>query len=331
MKGFGKAVLIGGVLVMLGGFIAISGIILAGIQNKNTEKVTDGKQWVEKEYQSKDADAIKTLQLSLVSEDVEMMVTEDDQITIKYYDDPKSTRYEIVEKSGTLTMKRSKKSDGHFSFWGITDIALFIRNTDKVIDQNHPVQVYVPDDFKGAYDVDMVSGDVKMEQLPARDDVTANSVSGGWSISDMDITGDVKVNAVSGSIALKQVTISKDAKINTTSGDVYVDQVKIGGELKCNTISGSVTGTDVAAEEIKCETSSGDVNLKEVSVLKKFKGDSISGEYWVELADEKNEFSTDFDTVSGSCNQALGKQGSGSKEISINTSSGDIHISFAGE
>ena len=332
MKKIGQAVLIGGILVFLGFCVLMASAFLGYFQSKGkaTNKL-DNSQWIEKEYQCDNITEISNIEILLVDEEVKFEVAEDNKITIKYYDKSDKSRYSIEEKKDTLTMKRIGEKNVGFKFFNVTDIAELLFNREEAMGSIEPVRIYVPESYIGNYKIDIVSGEVSLLELGKINKLEIESVSGGIYVEGIETTQKIEINSISGSITLKQVYSKEEIEIATTSGAVGLSEVSSDGELACDTVSGDINGSDVSAKAVNCETTSGGVNLKQVAVEEKFNGESVSGGYYIEFTDSINNYTMDFDSVSGSCNQGKGKHGNGDKELSIETTSGSINVTFMDE
>lgn len=137
------------------------------------------------------------------------------------------------------------------------------------------VEVYVPADYAGIFDVDSTVGDVKIESFKNVDAIVKNKTGDVkvTSINDLDVTlstGDIKVNkvndlTVNGSIGDVKVTSVKHANIKLNTGDIKIENVD--GDI-------NVTG-DI-----------GDIKIQKLNLLKNSSISLNTGDVEIESTNE---------------------------------------------
>lgn len=325
MKGFGKLLIVSGLLVVLGVVIIITGFIASGSSRKEDTKTME---WVEKQYKTDRVEDLEELDISLVSEDIQVEPTDGKEIVITYSDDAKESRYEIKEKGNKLFMERKTTNGVHFNFFSVIDIAKLFRDNSINVNKTDPVTIAIPANFKGEYQLNSVSGNINIKDVNVERKVSMNTTSGSVLAENLVVKGKLDSQTISGSVFLKNVNAEDKIDVDTTSGEVSVEAVETKSDFKANTISGEIKGNKVSAENIKFSTTSGDVDMNEISVENTFDADSISGEMTVSFTDARSNYSFDIDTISGDSNIGTGKIDGGNKKIKISTTSGDIKGSF---
>ncbi|TJX14299.1 DUF4097 domain-containing protein [Tissierella creatinini] len=162
-----------------------------------------------------------------------------------------------------------------------------------VTDSTTILQVFIPMDYEGNYNISTSSGDISADNLIG-DNIQISSNSGDLTLAYIE-SGNIKLSTSSGNIKSKEIHGYVEA--NSSSGDLSFNVDGSTGNYKVNTSSGDVKfnyGTD-SNYEVRINTSSGDLKLPE-------------------------DVMTNMDNI----NSYEFKIGSGEKDIIINTSSGDI-------
>ena len=183
----------------------------------------------EREYGN---DYSKVLVTSKVA-DVKFIKSENSNFSVKVYGEDEND-LSIEEKDGNLVISYilEKKQKIRFGF-----------NI-----QAPRVEVYVPDNYSGNFDVNSSVGDVKIGSFKNVDAIVKATTGDVkvTSINDLDVTlntGDVKVNkvnnlTVNGSIGDVKITNVKHANIKLNTGDVKIDNVN--GDITVNGDVGDV-------------------------------------------------------------------------------------------
>jgi lia operon protein LiaG len=203
------------------------------------------------------------------------------------------------------------------------------------ISEDTKLDVAIPDGWDRNIEINSISGDVTADQLTGND-VTLNTTSGNIKISEIKAKDNISASSVSGSCNIDKA-ISDYLKINTTSGSINIDFLEA-REITIKTVSGDAKLT-AAAEEAEINSTSGNFAVNFTNEVEKINAKSISGNVKLGLPGSAG-FTADLKTVSGSINcedflmsisssgkrELKGRVGSGEGEIDISTTSGDIKI-----
>ena len=175
MKNIVKACIVGGVLVIAGAIITTAGIT-SSLKNKGSkEEISkNSRNLVEMEYVASET-SIEELNLCLVSEDVEIELGNNETIKITYYDDPENSDYIIKENGKKLSMDRKSSSVNINVF---TDISEMISTADFDDYEDCKVVVTIPENYAGSYDIGLVSGSIKMSDVPCEKYLNLDTTSG---------------------------------------------------------------------------------------------------------------------------------------------------------
>ena len=220
---------------------------------------------------------------------VKVTTSDVDDIAIHYYtceEDP----YEVSLDGSTLTLKY------------LND------NLSKSTDSNPNVEIVVPKEYTGAFQLDTSNVSVKVSGL-----ISVRSVYINTSNSPIDMehvtAGQVTAQTSNGAITLEEVSVSGAVDMKSSNGTLTARQVTARDKLSMITSNGRISIDQAASAVIELSTSNG----------------SISGSV------EGKRF--DYTIASGTSNgdNSLGDGGKGALVMTAHTSNGNINIRFLGE
>lgn len=223
-----------------------------------------------------------TLVIKLVSEDLVVQPSSDDQIRILYKGKENIEKYQISYKNGELNIEAPKTRGFHFMRLQ-SDEMRFIIEVPKSLDFKECNQHGVSSDFTlqnmeiNHFTINTTSGDCEIKNS-IFEDARWNTVSGDLKASDLSITNLV-ISMVSGDSNLKQVNIKSDLSLSTVSGDAKIEDSKA-ETVNINTVSGDMEAKEFYMQSIKFKSVSGDCNInnKEKTPINILRSSSVSGE-----------------------------------------------------
>lgn len=328
MKNVVKACIVGGALVIVGAVIATAGIT-SSLKNKGSkEEISkNSRNLVEMEYVASEI-SIEELNLCLVSEDVEIALGNNETIKITYYDDPENSDYIIKENGKKLSMDR-KSSSVNVNVFDVTDISEMISTADFNDYEDCKVVVTIPENYAGSYDIGLVSGSIKMSEVPCEKYLNLDTTSGDVDLKNINCNQTLDIDTTSGTVSLADITVNGNMEFDSTSGNLKLTNVEVKGELSCDAISGEIAGDNVSVKSFESSSTSGDIEIDAFTVEKEISGDSISGSFDLKLTDSQQNYDIEVDTISGSVNIPMNSKGKGGKELEFSTTSGDVNVEFA--
>ena len=212
-----------------------------------------------------------------------------DDIAIHYYtceEDP----YEVSLDGSTLTLKYLNE------------------NLSKSTDSNPHVEVLVPKEFDGAFQMDTSNASVNVSGL--------NSVR------------NVHINTSNAPIGLEHVA-SDQAVAYTSNGEVTLDEVSVSGAVDVKSSNGTLTARQVTAgDKLIMITSNGRISIDQAASAVfelSTSNSSISGS----VKGKRSDYTITSGTSNGDNN--LGTGGKGALVLTAHTSNGNINIRFLGE
>ena len=211
----------------------------------------------DEQYELKD---IESINIDVTSSDIKIYESSDDKINVKIYSDDKDN-IKVNEDEKTLSIVNKQKGAVCFGFcFG-----------------NRKVELYVPKDYLGKFDIHATSGDI-VSSLATSNDYNIRVTSGDIKIDNVNsltgkaTSGDIEIERLnsyinfkttSGDIDIDIATINKDSSIKVTSGDVEINKFS-GAYVNASAKSGdiNVSNNDRHAEyELTITTTSGDIEI----------------------------------------------------------------------
>ncbi|MDO4509644.1 MAG: DUF4097 family beta strand repeat-containing protein [Lachnospiraceae bacterium] len=287
MKGITKFIIVAGSLVGVGLLISIIGIAILSVKPKKAMQIKNNME--DMVYTAKNTDTIETIIVSVAPENIEILSGDDDDIVIEYRDDKDNSIYEIKDSKSTLKFKRNdfELSVNAFSVFDITKL---FSMDDIMNDEDLTVKVYIPKDKAFEYQVNSVSGKIRMQDVKANDDLIISTTSG-----EVEIVG---------------VSTKESADISTVSGDIEITDV-------------------VAGHDVSISTTSGEIRVNTLILEKDAEISTISGDVEIGIGESSDDYSVEISTVSGNTNSEKGKDRKANKEISVSTTSADVTVTFS--
>ena len=287
MKGITKILIVAGSLVGVGLLISIIGILILSIKPKKAMQIKNNMEDIE--YTAKHTDTLETIIVSVAPENIEILPYDGKDIVIQYRDDKDNSMYEIKDSKSTLKFKRNdfELSVNAFSVFDITKL---FSMDDIMNDEDLTVKVYIPKDKAFEYQVNSVSGKIRMQDVKANDDLIISTTSGEVEIVGVSTNESADISTVSGDIEITDVVAGHDVSISTTSGEIRVNMLILEKDAEISTISGDVE---------------------------------------IGIGESCDDYSVEISTVSGNINSEKGKDRKANKEISVSTTSADVTVTFS--
>lgn len=272
-------------------------------------------------------DKIEQIEIQHASSDVHVTSTAGKEIT--------------VEMKGKVSRKLQDQFKLKIAENGDKVIIAVIQNNDwmpnigiNMVDVN--LEVALPEKVYRALDVNLVSGDIMMENVKAKE-ISLSTSSGDINAKESLAEKKFVIHSISGDIML-QDSKTKDLQVDVTSGDSYIRNA----EAKMVTLS-SISG-DVLIDRVKGDTEvgniSGDIQIRRDELDGNIKVDSTSGDVDIQLSKDPQSLALNYNGVSGDANVQVngmlfeeksehsikGKIGNGDYVIDVSTASGDFTL-----
>ncbi len=312
----------------------------------------------EQEFSAEDIDSI-SIDYTKSSNDVTIYEAEGDSVIVREYASYEAADGELAQikcQAGKLTVKGPRWHNVFFNFnrYMYTEVYL---PTDyagelKINTVSGEISITMDLLLEGQLNLCSTSGDIYAGSQNIRaEKINVSSTSGEIRLPVLE-AGEVNISTTSGDISVKEgnsfmscsstsgeIIISGgqgDRRVSSTSGDVRVDGLS--GSIQVNTTSGEilVRGENGGG---KLQSTSGDVLFSAEALTGDISVNTSSGEVILELPENASldfeasttsgDINTFFDealSFSKKGNHAQGTVGSGDREISITTTSGDVNI-----
>ena len=212
-----------------------------------------------------------------------------DEITIHYYtceEDP----YEVSLDGSILTLKYLNE------------------NLSKSTDSNPHVEIVVPKEFDGAFQMDTSNASVNVSGLNSVRDVHINTSNAPIGLEHF-ASDQVVAYTSNGEVTLDEVSVSGAVDVKSSNGTLSARQVTAGDKLIMITSNGRISIDQAASAVIELSTSNG----------------SISGS----VEGKRSDYAITSGTSNG--DNSLRDGGKGAYILTAHTSNGNINIRFLGE
>lgn len=277
------------------------------------EAVTEPKP-VESSFKAEGQD----FTLELVSSDVRIVPSEDNEIHIRYYENNwlwydfsnENGKIRLVEQHPDNLLKKGSSGGLQFSInFGLLGIfgdsnGIFIGD-DSENDRTNRVEIRLPAKHSGSFDISSVSGDIYIDNAG---------------------TGRISASTASGYIGISRIQRADGMSLQTVSGDIRLSEVLASG-LKLETTSGDIKLDKTTSPRASAHTTSGDVELN-MSEIDELIVNTVSGELEGTVPGDGDDYSVFFSSVSGS-NSLSSHRGRGNKTIDFSSVSGDLDLNFS--
>jgi lia operon protein LiaG len=286
-------------IIMFASF-ATAGIILAITGNLSiaVEQIDESKTF--------NTDEISEIYIDMVSTDINIIPTDEDEIRVHFYGEVSTNRKREIP---SLVAYRS--GDGlHIEI--IQPKTVFIG----VIVWRTNLDVYIPEDSIEILKMETISADTNISDLKV-DKFSFSAVSGDFKGESL-FASDLRLNSISGDISLKEY--KGDININNVSGDVVLEGGRQNDNIEVVTVSGDVYIEQKDPSNINIRTISGgvEINLSE------------DAQFYLKATTVSGDIETRFPikVISSSRRDLEGIVGSDEKEIIVSTTSGHIDAGY---
>jgi hypothetical protein len=224
-------------------------------------------------------------QFNLVSDDMTVKPSSDNQIKV-YYKKIKNIRnYEIEFKHQELTIKAPKyigfvfnlsRGDGAFIVEVPKDLLI-----SKYAQSSVNADVTLVEQHVKIFDLNSTNGDITVIKSKLGQ-TKWNTVSGDVNITESTID-EVIATHVSGDLFIKDTVTLHDLKINTVSGDIKIEN-SVCNHLDLSTVSGDANGKEFYPRSVELRSVSGDIRIKnhENKPIEIIRKKSLSGSIVIE-------------------------------------------------
>jgi lia operon protein LiaG len=316
-------------LVLLAAVASIAYYIILGESSlKGADEIVNMKDKIERsvnEEKTEKLDGVGTIQIKTVSEDINIINTDGDEVTAKFtgsyvsFLDAAERKLKVTKKNNSMEIAIDYGNDTNISTFSST----------------LKLDVYVPSRFNGSMIINTASGDTNIEEYTLKD-FSYNATSGGLTIpkltsdnakmnttsGDMQINGSFGrfiFNATSGRFFSEELN-AENAEIVTMSGDIQCNGSI--GNVKLSSTSGMLRSDSLKAKDIELRTTSGDAEL--TGDLGNITASSTSGQ--IKLTYDSFDYQASISTTSGDVSLMLPE--TAVFAYSFKTSSGDADCAF---
>lgn len=298
---------------VLGAGIIISGIAFAAM-GFNFDAFGSGGQRVEVSPQMSE---ITEVYLETDVKTLSIVPSSDGKVHISYTDDPENPEYELKTEGGSLSFIHKNG--------GLNIRRLF--NFDFLNGGSGDITLQLPQDYEGSIEILGSTGDVELRSFDELSTLSVAVSTGKITCEDVG-ADDMALISATGDMFLKNISSLGNLRIEGTTGSAVLENASADGELICRRSTGSISAENTSAQTAALTASTGDLRIERLdaqAITLKTTTGSVSGT----VSGSDSDYAVTSSTNTGE-NNLPKKWGSGDKTLSVTTSTGDIHIEFAG-
>jgi lia operon protein LiaG len=279
--------------ITAGIILAVTGNLALAVQQIDESKTFDAEQ-------------INKIYVDLVSTDIRVIPTHEEEITVHLYGEVSTN------KDMDLPSLVAYRSGDELRIEIIQTKMIFIG----INIWRTKLDIYIPEDSIEVFKADTTSSDMDVSNLEV-DEFEYKSVSGDFKGESL-FASDIKLKSTSGDISLNDYT--GDVNVGLTSGDVVLEDGSQNERIVIVTVSGDVYIEQEDSSNMNVRVISGDIEINLSEDAQFFlNANTISGHI-------ENTFPIKI-TSSGRRNLE-GVVGSDEKQIDVSTTSGDISLNY---
>jgi len=253
-----------------------------------------------------DAQQINKIYVDLVSTDIRVIPTNEEEITVHLY--------------GEVSTNKDMELPSLVAYQSGDELRIEIIQTKMIFIGINiwrmKLDIYIPEDSIEVFKADTTSSDMDVSNL-AVNEFEFNSVSGDFKGESL-LANDIKLKSTSGDISLNDYT--GDVNVNLISGDAVLEDGNQNESIEIVTVSGDVYIEQKDSSNMNVRVTSGDIEINLSEDAQFFlNAKAISGHI-------ENTFPIKI-TSSGRRNLE-GVVGSDEKQIDVSTTSGDISLNY---
>lgn len=317
----GKIILIALAALAVGAVIASLALFGVGVQNAESYTA----------YDTTADPAVTEIRVNIATCAVQLIRTEGEQITVRYYDN-EHEYFTVGTEGGILDITRRPTPWYRCITFGDDGIA-------------YELEIGVPAGFTGKLSlkassglievdrvscasagIDASSGEIRLTSLTSAGELSVNISSGGLSMQSVSAAS-LSVIGHSGSLDFSGLTVPGSVNITCSSGNIDGRGVTC-GSFSSDVKSGGISIADITAGSVRASASSGHLEFTGLNATDTALTVS-SGSIKAYLIDAVTNYRVTSNVSSGSSNISTGNYGT-EKTLSVSASSGSIRVYFAG-
>ena len=253
--------------------------------------------------------------LNIEASTVDIKVVEGSEYSVSYHV-PDDEIPEIESKNGELRIKTKEASSFFLFNWGSDDSFITVTipsgNMNAVDIETSTGDVNVKD--VAIYGkIHTSTGDIFLKGCKSDDDLKTETSTGDLEIENCEFRA-LYTDTSTGDTKIKDSKFGYRYEAKTSTGDIKVNSSEI-GSFKADGSTSDITFDKVTVKDVKINTSTGDIKMNLIG---------SKDDYSIKLETNTGDFKLNGDEFDGDRYESKG----GNNEINIETSTGDITISF---
>ncbi len=232
-------------------FIGV-GFVSGATWDSMVNAVTSNNEYIEQDpivY----TDIITSLVVDVDTRSVEIISTDDSDITINHYR-IEGEIWNISLQDGILTI--SQQNEPGINGWFVWRLPFGNRND---------VIITIPSSYQFDVDVLANTGSISLSDFDALEEVNLESDTGSIHVQNVQAT-DFNLSTDTGSLNITNVDISNDAILETNTGSITINQIT-SENLAATVDAGSINITSIETNRIDLSSDTGSINVSQVDLL----------------------------------------------------------------
>lgn len=303
-KGKNVALIIGGSLLVAG---VVMGVITMATNGFDfTRKIVELER-VNEEYATTD---IQKIELNILTTDITISPSTDDKIHLDY-DISDYDTYTITTTGGTLKVVHKKEEASFF------DIYQYV--TDPAFD------IKVPSGSISEFNLNLTTGEIDISSLTGVQKMIINATTSDVLISNCQVSVETKITLTTGDLDLESGTYNA-INIHSGTGQLTLNDVTTTNVEIVKTTGRTYLDNVNCSGSVSVHSSTGDIKLKRLQTTDQIDLTTTTGSITGSIVGSQADFNTTVRTATGESN--LTNNPSGSKSLTVETTTGDIELSF---
>ena len=247
------------ILLITAGLLCAAGVLLSGtafaLGGFNLAAFSGGQKAVVKTYDlsAEEAAGLESIFLDLQEQPVEVVVSADEGIHIRYWEDERDA-YAFSQENGTWSMTHHRQPE----YWSWLTDGMF----SGLAEISRKVMLELPASYAGELQVKTSNSSIRLEDFQQLAACSLKTTNGSIHAADVNAAA-FTAETTNSSITLRHLT-ADSARLGSTNGSLLTEDIRLSGDLDISTSNGSFTLRDVACANMTGVTTNGSIRLESV-------------------------------------------------------------------
>ncbi len=256
----------------------------------------------------------ENLVITVGTDDVRLSVSPDDQAHFLYYNKD-FQEYLLVQENGEISLSPKKNQRKWYEY-----LQIDFHFGEDIVD------VQLPASFRGTIQINASTGKVAIEKLQNLSELNVTASTGYVNCAEVS-AGNIRMKTSTGDMRLEELRSGKDIDLICTTGRIVLSGAEAANDIQCKNSTGGLQIKNIKCVSAVLEATTGNIRFWDVDA-QNISLHASTGDITGSVAGTEGDFAVTSSTGTGS-NNLPEKWGSGSRTLTVKTSSGDIDVSFS--